>query len=242
MSEQAVYTSREGHNVYYHTLVQNKNPKEVAATRFLYNIPQGGGCFEKPSFVDESAFWLLVQEGIGDVSARKSRALETLGILEEQVAEIEPVFFRGFAILEGEVSAIKYDPVRILKSGMLVTPTVELTWIFFGDDQIYVSKCRIDLMTHANRSESTLEYHYKDVTAFRAESNGYSKQVPEYVETQGCFGPQGQWQWTNRTVSAETFRIVVPGDAFKCALDPSGDNGGKIAAMKMKLREKKAMQ
>lgn len=228
------YTDRYGNDVSQDELFKDKSPSEQTALKYFYGIPKKSGCFGREYVTDEE-YQAIVDEQIGSLESRKARALSRLGLDEDQVREIPPVSFQGFATLADEVKGIKRDLVTFTEGRKFVTPTAEVTWLFFGNEQVYVYKVRVDTCDNSLKSERTQEYFYKDVTAFASSSDSVRAKVPK--RSKGCGGETIEYQEQN--VEAEAFRIVVPGETFRCALSPDDGNETKISAMKQKLREKK---
>ncbi len=233
MATKPFYTDRYGNQVSVAELLKNKSPSEQKAIRYFQDIPEKKGCFGQ-KFITDAEYIQIVNEQIGSLESRKERALTRLGLEEEQVSEIPPVCFQGFTTLEGDVKGIKNDWTKLNESGRLVTPTKELTWLFFGNDQVFVYEVRVDTCDNSLRSERTLEYFYKDVTAFASSSDSIRTKVRKIKG--GC---TPKIDFEDRAVEQESFRIVVPGESFECPLSPEDDNESKISAMKQKLREKK---
>lgn len=225
---------RFGNPVTVEQLLSNKNPSEIKALRYFHYLPVTSGCFNQ-KYVTDDEYMVLVDELVGAIDDRKSRALSRLGLDEDQVKEIPPVSFQGYTFLEGDVKGVKRDLMRLTASRRLITPTRELTWLFFGNDQVYIYKIRIDTCDNSIKSERTQEYFYKDVTAFATSSDSVT--VKERNIKRGCGKETAEF--VDRPVEVEKFRIVVPGEVLECAISPEDDNEPKIAAMKQKLREKK---
>ncbi len=227
-------TDRYGNSVTQDQLLEGKSESEQKAIRYFYAMPESSGCFSK-NYVSDEDYLSLVDRQVGSMESRKARALSRLGLDEDQVREIPPVCFQGFAMLAGDVRGIDIDLTKVTSNNRIVTPTKELTWLFFGNDQVYVYKARVDMIDSSLKSERTQEYFYKDVTAFASANDSVRTKAPEIKN--GCGGDKVAY--VDRTVERDTFRIVVPGDQFDCALSPEDDNDSKISAMKQKLREKK---
>lgn len=227
------YIDRSNNTVTEGELLKNRNPSEQLAIKYFQKISIGG-CITK-KYVSDEAYDKVIEKLIGDRNERKATALRRLGIDEDQVQEIPPVFFEGYAFVAGDVKAVARDYITFSSQGRAITPTKELTWIFFGDDQIYVYKCGVDSVDNALRLEQTKEYFYKDITAFTTQSDSATQKVQ--VLQSGCGGSYPVTQ--ERIVESERFRIVVPGEVFICAISPDDGNQQKISAMKQKLREKK---
>lgn len=232
MAEQS-FTDRSGKNVTETELLKNRNPSEQRAIKYFNKI-KIGGCF-KAQYVTDEEHEKLIETLIGDKNQRRATALKRLGVDEEQVKEIPPVSFEGYAFIADHVRGIKRDYFTFNSKNKAVTPTKELTWIFFGDEQVFVYKCRVDTVDNALRSEETQEYFYKDITAFSTQSESYTEKV-RVLKEDGC---SSKLDWEERIAETERFRIVVPGEVFSCAISPEQDNNAKISAMKQKLREKK---
>lgn len=234
MANTLTYTDRYGNEVDQAELFRDKNEDEITALKYFYAIDMGG-CFSK-KYVTDDEYLALVDKLVGDMATRKATALSRLGLDEDEVSEIEPVCFQGYAFLDAERHKVQHQYMRLTKNGnRVVTATKELCWLFFGDQQVYVYKVRVDTIDHALKSESTQEYFYRDVTAFASQSDSVREKYP--VMKDGCFGSTVEFK--EKAVEAEVFRIVVPGEVFTCALSPEDDNAAKIASMKQKLREKK---
>lgn len=231
---ETIHLDRYGNSVSFDELRKNKSPSEQTAIRYFQSVPKSKGCFSK-TFVTDEEYLEIVNEQVGSLEKRKALALSKLGLDEAQVNEIPPVCFQGFALLEDDVKGIKQDWIRLTSSDRLVTPTKEITWLFFGNEQVYVYKVRVDTCDNSLKSERTQEYFYRDVTAFASSSDSVRTKVP--VIKKGC-GNQTV-EYVDRNVEKESFRIVVPGEIFECPLSTEDDNESKISAMKQKLREKK---
>ena len=150
-------------------LMKNKNPEEQVAIKY-FNAIGDGGCFGK-KYVTDQAYLNLVIKQVGSLEDRQAQALNKLGLDVDQVQEIPPVGFQGYAWMSEELKGMEKDYVRYTSNGNVITPTKEITWLFFGDEQVFVYKCRVDLCDSQLRSEKTQEYFYKDITAFSTESN-----------------------------------------------------------------------
>lgn len=230
------YKDRYGNQVPVEELLKNRQPNEQKAIKYFNYLPVKSGCFGKKQFVTDAEYLAIVNEQIGSLESRKAVALARLGLDKAQVSEIPPVCFQGYKLLEGEVKGINNDWYRYTENDRFVTPTRELTWIFFGNDQVFVYKARVDTCDNTLKSERTLEYFYKDVTAFASSSDSIKVKIRQDT-SKGCGGEKTEW--LDRNYDKESFRIVVPGEVFECPLSPEDDNAEKISGMKQKLREKK---
>ena len=152
-----------------------------------------GGCL-KPSMTDDEYF--------ADVQKRKNslnlkqRALNKLGIDESDVQEVAPVEFAGFNF-SGDYMAKSWCSSKY-----------ETTWLFFGDNQIYMYNYIFD-MTSNYKQERTEEYFYKDVTNFSSTLESVEIRIPPKY---GCLGQKSALG----SLDTSQFSIVVPGDKFTC--------------------------
>jgi len=151
----------------------------------------------------------------------RERALEKLGIDEDQVKEIEPISFqniRYYNDLTDKRAYFKRGKDRKMRSSVY-----QANWLFFSDKQIFV--CKINLsFTDDTIKDRTFEYFYKDITNISTEEKS------EYIQGVG-------------NVPYIDFKIIVPGASYECELydsDKNEDNQRSIKAMRALLREKKA--
>lgn len=151
----------------------------------------------------------------------KQRALNKIGIDEEQLKEIEPVFFEGYSKSKAFIG----------KDDRLRSTIYETAWLFFSETQVYMYSYRLD-MTSDDRREATEEYFYKDITNFSTSA----ETIEAFRTKTGCFGTQDK-EKVNREFS--DFGLIVPGDKFRCSTSNVKDVDRSVNAMKQKLREKK---
>lgn len=168
------------------------------------------GCLANP-ISDEEFFKIVNDEK--EIYGQKNRALQKLGIDEDQVNEIEPVYFEGFRS-DGAYSKQTYNG-----SGPWVSSKYEVTWLFFSDQQVHVYRCEFHLDSDMKK-EFTAEYFYKDVNSFST--------ISEDVEDQN-----------GNMVPTEMFSMQGAGIDFSCALTNLEGAGKSIDGMRQKLREKK---
>ena len=227
MAEKATYTDKQGNEVSLEELIKGKNPEQVKALKFFHGVPVNEGCFKK-EYMSDSGYMQIVKAK-QDQSGLRDRALQKLGIDEDQVKEIEPVCFEGFRY---EYS--KLEPYTSFLGNTPVSSMYETTWLFFGDDQVYVYNHAFDT-TDDTLVDTTQEYFYKDITAFATRSDNVQRKV-WMVKKKGCSSYRESQM---KNVNSELFRIVVPGEVFECAYRDIGGAAQQVAAMKQKLREKK---
>ena len=226
MGAQDLYTDKEGNDVTLGELVKNKTADQVKALKFFQGIPISQGCFSK-QYLSESEYQALVRAKRGE--GNRDRALKKLGIDEDQVREIAPVCFEGYRY---EYSKLR--PYTTFVEGSFYSSMYEVTWLFFGDDQVYVHNYAFDT-TDNTVMDTTQEYFYKDITAFATRSDSVQRKL-WIVKKDGCARTR---ESQSKNVETDMFRIVVPGEVFECAYRNVENASQQISAMKQKLREKK---
>lgn len=154
----------------------------------------------------------------------KQKALNKLGIDEEQVKEVEPICLIGPDYNKGWR--------RCGSDGVNRYSVHQVTYIFCSSDQVYVYQYTINLGSD-EKKENAEEYFYKDVTNFTTMDD---TEELEFHVSKGCM--KG-FATERRKVNTNKFKIVVPGEAFLCSMVPNDETEGKIQALKAKLREKK---
>ncbi|MDA8226365.1 MAG: hypothetical protein M0T74_01435 [Desulfitobacterium hafniense] len=227
MADEKLYRDKFGNNVSLKELMKGKDPQQNAATKFFFGIPIKEGCFKK-EFLTLAGYNEIVhaKRGTGNY---KDKALIKLGLDEDQVKEVDPVCFEGYRF-----EYPKLEPFSKYIDGTFVSSMYEITWIFFGNDQVYVYNHSFDT-TDSTESDKTLEYFYKDITAFATSSDSVPRKV--WITTKkGC---SSETESQTKNVNSDLFQIKVPGDTFSCALRSAEEYTTAISAMKQKLRDKK---
>lgn len=233
MADEIEYWDRYGNKMSADGLMAGRNPEEQIAIKYFQYVNDGGCMGAK--YISDEEYLTIQNNAVGSLEDRKTQALNKLGVDIDQVSEIEPVGFQGYAFLTDEIGSMEKNYVRFSGDGNLITATKELTWLFFGDEQLFVYKCRVDMCDSQLRSETTIDYFYKDITAFSTESSSHREKTATLES--GC--GKNEYVYSDQTIQAEKFRIVVPGEVFSCAMSSEDDNNTKISAMKQKLRDKK---
>ena len=154
----------------------------------------------------------------------KAKALQKIGLDEDQLKEIPPVFFYGFEDKINGGSAYG----KLGKDGIYRTSAYSATYLFFSDTQVYMYSIIFDMVSGAKK-ENTEEYFYKDITNFST-----SNETMEYMEYSGCMGKA-----TKKQIEISKFALIVPGDKFYCSTSGVKNADSAVNAMKQKLREKK---
>lgn len=195
---------------------KGKNEQQKQVIKYLY-----GGCmtFGKMTDADYDSMVASVRDSLN----LKQKALNKIGLDEDQLREIEPVFFEGYA--NENLFVGKQD-------GKLRSTWYETAWLFFSETQVYMYKYSWDMETDGKR-EKTEEYFYTDITNF----NTSAETVEAFNIKTGCNGKEKSREKVNREYSS--FGLVVPGDNFRCSTSNSPNAESSVSAMKQKLREKK---
>jgi len=170
------------------------------------------GCLARK--MSDEDYLSLVRNKRDSLRLRK-KAIEKIGLEEEEVSEIPPAMFEGFVFKNALAKQNAY--------GKWVSSSYQVSWIFFSSTQIYLYSCTFN-MDNEKKSERTDEFFYKDVTSFSTLS-----------ETDVAHGHKG----ITFEVTSDQFALVVPGDKLCLAMGDVPDAESIIQGMKQKLREKK---
>ncbi|MCH5293198.1 MAG: hypothetical protein J1E07_05665 [Treponema sp.] len=211
-----------GDNKYAKRVCKNVNANADQAQVIHYFLDEQG-CLKKG--IPDSEFDANKDRQINALNL-KQKALNKLGIDEDQVKEIEPIMLVG--------PAYKAADYRIKgKDGVYRYSAYQITYIFCSSDQVYVYQYTVNL-DKSDKKERAEEYFYKDITNFTTIDE--TENLSFTVRKGGCLGKSAT-ESTN--ISTSEFKIVVPGEAFLCSMVPNDETEGKIQALKAKLREKK---
>lgn len=182
-----------------------------------YLIPKTGiiGMLTNKKDEDFDAVLKTLVDGFGSYK----RALDKIGLDEDELKEIPPVTLVGY---EHEGSQL----ARIGQDGNYRSNLYSITHIFFSATQVYMYQVILDTISNTKK-ERTEEYFYKDITNFSTSTDSM-----EATRYKGC---------TMKPVKVpyeiQRFSLIVPGDKFQCGT--YGDIEQSVKAMKNKLREKK---
>ena len=159
-----------------------------------------------------------VVKALVDSFGSYKRALDKIGLDEDELKEIPPVTLYGY-----EDSA---QLARVGKDGDYRSNLYSITHLFFSSTQVYMYQVILDTISNTKK-ERTEEYFYKDITNFSTSTDSH-----DVTYFKGCTGKP-----TKGTVEIQRFGLIVPGDKFTCGT--YGDIEQSVKAMKNKLREKK---
>lgn len=164
--------------------------------------------------IDDEEYLSMIRAKRDSLNLRQ-KALNKIGLDEDEVSEIPPASFEGFVY--------KNAYAKKRANGDWVSSSYQVAWLFFSSSQIYIYRYTFN-MDEDKKSESTDEFFYKDVTSFSTSSE---------TETAHRLGDEKFEVETNK------FKMVVPGDKIFVSMDGVSDSEDIIQAMKQKLREKK---
>lgn len=197
------------------------NDAQKKALDFL--VPEYG-CSGKPkNSISASEYDELVGKMVADFNPYQ-RAIDKIGLDEEELQEIPPVSFSGY---EDESFQQFY---QFGTDGLIRTDVYSVTYILFSATQVYLYKLVFNT-TKNDKKEQTEEYFYKDITNFSTTSDTKASVVT--TPGSGCKKEKNE----ERSTEVQKFALIVPGDKFYCAT--TGDIEQSVKAMKAKLREKK---
>ena len=169
-------TVTDGYGVSYFILPKVAFWGTLVAIIVIYLVQRFGTSAKKEAAIDAYL--------TSDLQNFRARALEKLGIIEEQVNMIDPIEVVGpaykhkaqnkgflYAIWQFIKRQFVYEPVLVFKSGAdekVRYSIVQAHIFFFSERQIYVYEASYDLCTGEIFSESTSEYFYENVSCIIA--------------------------------------------------------------------------
>ena len=198
-------------------LKRGKDAQQKLAIDYL--IPNGGLLGLLLDKKDEEYDALLNR--LIDSFGSYKRAINKIGLDEDELKEIPPVTLVGYEFEKATLS-------RTGKDNVTRTNLYSITHLFFSSTQVYMYNVVLDTISNTKK-ERTEEYFYRDITNFSTSSESFDIQVAS-----GCLGTGVK----NIPLEVQQFGLIVPGDKFTCAT--YGDIESQVKAMKNKLREKKA--
>ena len=198
--------------------IKGRNADQQAVIRYFCNEP---ACLSKKP-ISDAEYEEIVKKYLNAQDFKK-KALNKIGLDEDQVKEIEPIHFEGY-VFGGNCLAKRGD------DGQYRSSEYQVSWLFFSDTQVYVYQNSF-FLDEDGRKERTEEYFYKDITNFATSSD--TEETPEYDHKQD--------KTVLVNVDTNRFAITVPGDKFYCSLEKNDYTERAIQGMKAKLREKKGM-
>jgi len=199
-------------------LLKGKTAEQKQAIKYF----KDSGCLAALFGMKDEAYDQMVQTTLNGMNL-KQKALGKIGLDEDEVKEIAPIFLHGY----------NYDDngalTKVGPDGRSRSSKYDTTWLFFSDSHVYMYAHTFD-MTSGTKREKTEEYFYKDITNFST-----SNDTIEVTRLSGCKKDK-----VNKVnVEFSRFALVVPGDKFFCSTSGVPDAEQSVSAMKQKLREKK---
>lgn len=116
------------------------------------------GCLSKNMSDDEYSQMVIKKR---DSLNLRQKALNKIGLDEDEVSEIPPAVFEGYVF--------KNAFAKKRANGNWVSSAYQVAWLFFSSTQIYVYRYTFN-MDEDKKTESTDEFFYKDVTSFSTSS------------------------------------------------------------------------
>jgi len=150
----------------------------------------------------------------------KERALLKLGIDEDQVKEIDPIFFDGYTFNK------LWNPYFKKEEEKWRSSNYEAAAFFFSSEQVYCYKYTFSL-TEDSKKETTEEYFYKDIVAAATASDEFTLPSAPTIKPE--------------TINFEHFRLTTSGGTSISASFRDMEYAAKsINGMKQLLRQKKS--
>ncbi len=199
-------------------LLKGKTAEQKQAIKYFLDT----GCLAALFGMKDDGYEELVKTKLNSLNL-KQKALGKIGLDEDQVNEINPIFLHGY----------NYDKKGVLSKvgsdGRSRSSVYDTTWLLFSDTHVYMYAHTFD-MCSGSKWEKTEEYFYKDITNFSTATDSI-----EVTKFTGCK------KETVKKIMVEfsRFALVVPGDKFFCSTSGVPDAEQSVSAMKQKLREKK---
>lgn len=199
--------------------LKGKTPEQQEVIKYFYTA---GGCGAKTT--TDERFDEIVKNKLNSLDTKK-RALGKIGLDEDELKEIPPVFFHGFEF-DGALTAEGSD-------GRSRSSKYSATWLFFNNSQVFMYSILFDLASDS-KNERTEEYFYKDITNFS--TSNASIELTAFTKAGGCSKKESV---NKKTAETSMFALIVPGDKFSCSTSGVANADQAVQAMKQKLREKK---
>jgi len=198
-------------------LLKGKTAEQKQVIKYFLD----SGCISVLTGMKDEAYEQMVQTTLNGLNVKK-KALEKIGLDEDQLKEIAPIFLHGYNYDD--------DPLtKVGKDGRSRSSKYDAVYLFFSDTHVYMYAHTFD-MTSGAKKEKTEEYFYKDITNFST-----SSETIEVKQVSGCKGDK----ITRKSVEFSRFALIVPGDKFYCSTSGVPEADKSVSAMKQKLREKK---
>lgn len=196
--------------------IKGRSESQKAVIRYFCN---DSSCLSKKPISDAEYDAMVLS--VLNSNDFKQKALNKIGLDEDQVKEIEPVHFEGF----------QFDKNSLTKQGddgKYRSSKYQVSWLFFSATQVYLYQNTFN-MDEDGKKESTEEYFYKDITNFSTSAD--TVETPFYDKKKN--------ETFLKNVDSNRFALTVPGDKFYCSMEQNDYTERAIQGMKAMLREKK---
>jgi hypothetical protein len=196
--------------------IKGRPANQVAVIRYFCN---DASCLSKKPISDKEYDEMV--NAVLKSNDYKQKALDKIGLDEDQVKEIEPVHFEGFL----------YDSKSLAKhcdDGKYRSSKYQVSWLFFSATQVYLYQNTFN-MDEDGKQESTEEYFYRDITNFSTSTDVVETPIYDKKEKKSIL----------KNVNSNRFALTVPGDKFYCSMEQNEYTERAIQGMKSMLREKK---
>lgn len=152
------------------------------------------------------------QSVFGEIGDLQARALDRLGVDEDEVKEIPPISFDSYSF-EGAANG------KVGLDGLWRTNQYKCIMLFFSPNEVHCYTYQFDTLSD-KKTEATDVYFYRDVVSFSTTS--------ENVNFMG------------RSINREFFKLTTTGGtSISISLKDAGTAQTSINAMRALLREKK---
>ena len=191
--------------------------EEWALVKSYFTTPSG--CLAKG--MTDAEYLDKVNAKVASLKLRE-RAINKIGLDEDELKEIPPIEIVGF---EWDNSVVGHTSNY--------TSKYTVSWLFFSDKEVYFYSYTLDMLSASNK-EVCEEYFYKDIVNI----NTIDESKELNFTKKGCIGSKNikgskQYSYLCLTVPGDKLRVPV-------TLTSSSDFEAKIRAAKAKIREKKS--
>lgn len=204
----------------FNELLRGKTEEQKKIIKYFVG---SAGCLDSFTGMKVDEYEQMVISKLNSLNL-KQRALGKIGLDEDQLKEIPPVYLHGYNFDKGAYARVGSDD-------RLRSTKYDAAWLFFSDTQVYMYSYTLDMISDSKK-EKTEEYFYKDVTNFST-----STETLETIKTSASCFKLGET--TKITRDYGQFSLVVPGEKFTCSVSGVADIESSVSAMRQKLREKK---
>jgi len=199
-------------------LLRGKNAEQQKVIKYFLDT----GCAATFFGLKDGDYDEMLREKVNSLNF-KQKALGRIGLDEDQLKEIPPVYMYGIHLGDGAYS-------RVGKDGFLRSSKYDIAWLFFSNTQVYMYTYVLDMQSDSKK-ERAEEYFYKDVVSFSTYSESIESNKPS-----GCMGND----FVKVTKDIDIFSMsVTSGEKFVVSTTGVPDAERAVSAMKQKLREKK---